>query len=91
MFPIYGKYVFCHIRKSVRENWDRKKSLRQNLKSLNLVYSANEVLSAVAPEAAPMVRNHGYCYAVQLKIAVYRMNQMCQLPATNFPVRLIDN
>ena len=53
--------LFVHVRKSVKEKWDHKKSLKQNLKSLDLVYSANELLPIAAPEAVLMVRNHGYC------------------------------
>lgn len=49
--------VFC-VRKNVKEKWDHKKSLRQNLKSLDLVYDANELLPVTTPQEASMVKNH---------------------------------
>ena len=67
-----GSCMLCifHIRKSVKEKWDHRKSMRENLKSLDLVYSANEVLPIAAPEAASMVWNHGYWQLVYNKCSL---------------------
>ena len=44
----------------MKEKWDHKKSMRENLKSLDLVYSANELLPIAAPKETAMVRSHAW-------------------------------
>jgi len=45
-------YTFL-IRKDIKEQWDHRKSLKQNLQSLNLFYNPNEVATI---DAVAMVR-----------------------------------
>ncbi|XP_065887431.1 nucleolar protein 16-like [Dysidea avara] len=42
------------VMKDVKEKWDHKKSLKQNLQSLNLVYSPDEMLHGTATEPVAM-------------------------------------
>ena len=53
---LYSCAAVFHHRKDVKEKWDHKKSLKQNLQSLNLVYSPDEMLHGTATEPVAMVR-----------------------------------
>ena len=54
----------------MKEKWDHKKSMRENLKSLDLVYDANELLPIAVPKEVPMVRNHG-CWLAKYSLIQY--------------------